>query len=254
MGDIVQLPTQAPSWRDVDFDAWLRDQGPLEVYERPFDAADALATDKIAYLDGLQQWRNETRQELDHTVIHEFPQPIAAFYRRFLRGHRDPVRRFLSARDTWEALIHFLHATVLAEVRAADLCLRESGILASWVDCQTLRERIELVRLSLEHGQHDLPVSRQITPALLQSVEPLVGVRNGFAHRTAPTEHQTLRLIDDAEPLLVTALREASWLAGVELIRPQFGPGPDQSYSAPDRLEQLQHLKQRYAASRRKQG
>jgi hypothetical protein len=337
MGDIVQLPLQASEWRDVEFDAWLRDQELLEVYGRSIDAADALATDEIAHLDGLQQWRNEMREELDHSVVHEFPQPVAAFYRRFLKGNRDPVRRFLNARDTWEALIHFLHATVLAEVRAADFCLHESGINPAWVDSQALRERIELVRLSLERGRYDLPVSRRITPTLLGSAEQLVGLRNGFSHRTAPTEHDALRLIDDAEPLLIAALREASWLAEVELIRPQgfkhkqvlrghdgepdhcparwsaaqrttiaasedpdrelflvaeekllsmapllrandapdshdvqvaylkqrkratlvygmFGPGQDQSCSDPVRIEQLQDLKQRYAAGRRKQG
>jgi hypothetical protein len=221
MGNIVQLPAQPPSWCDVEFDAWLRDQENHQVYGRWLDAADALATDEIAYLDGLRQWRNEMREELDHSVINEFPQPIAGFYRRFLKGNRDPVRRFLNARDTWEALIHFLHATVLSEVRAADLCFRESGINPAWVDPQTLRERIELVRLSIEGCQDDLPVSRRITPALLGSAEQLVSLRNGFSHRTPPTEHEPLRLIDNAEPLLIAVLREATWLSEVELIRPQ---------------------------------
>jgi hypothetical protein len=221
MGDIVQLPTQSPPWRDEAFDAWLRDQENLEVFGRPIDAADALATDMVAYLDGLEQWRNETREQLDHRVIHEFPQPIAAFYKRLLKGKRDPVRRFLSARDTWETLIHLLHAIVLAEVRAADLWLNESGINPACVDCQTLRERIELVRLSVDKGQHELPVSRQITPPLLQILEQLVALRNAFSHATTPTEQQALRFVEDAEPLLVTALQEASWLSGMELIRPQ---------------------------------
>lgn len=337
MGHIVQLPAQVPMWRDVEFDAWLRDQETLEIYGRPIDAADPLATDKIAYLDGLQQRRNETGAELEHSVIHEFLQPIAAFYRRFLKGNRDPVRRFLCARDTWEALIHILHTTLLAEVRAADLCLKEGGVNPAWVDSQTLRERIELVRLSLELSPDDLPVSRQITATLLGSAEQLVGLRNGFSHRTTPTEQEALRLVEVAEPLLIAALREACWLSEVELIRPQgfkhrqvlrghdgepdhglarwnaaqrttiaatedpdrelflvveehllslspmlrandvpdshdvqvaylkqrkgttliygmFGPGSDQSCSDPLRLEQLQHLKQRYATSRRKQG
>lgn len=333
MGEILPLSQSAPSWRDV----WLRDQGPLEVYGRLLDVADALATGEIAYLDGLQQWHNEMREKPDHSAIHESRQPIATCYRRFLKGNRDLVRRLLNARDTWKALIHFLHATVQAEVCAADLCLHESSTNPAWVYSKTLRERIELVPLALEGGQHDLPVSRRITPTLLGAAEQLVGLRNGFSHRTAPTEYEALCLIDDAEPLLIPAFREASCLAEVELSRPQgfkhkqvlrghdgepghslarwspaqrttiaasedperellfvgeehlllmapllrvddapdshdvqvaylkhrkgttlvygmFGPGPDQSCSDPLRLEQLQQLRQRYAASRRNRG
>lgn len=216
--------TDAPPWRDATFDAAVNEQeAGLVIMGQALDAADALASDRDAYLTALEEWRDKVREQLDKLVLETFPAPVAQYFWRATRGNPGHLERISAVRDTFEALVHILHAIVLAELRASGARVPSARVQRGWVDSQTLKERLELVRQVVLWGNPDLTVTGQTTSELLAELELLIGYRNQLAHRAQPSHAQAEEWLKQMLPALQRALFAARWLRDVALVQPDRG-------------------------------
>lgn len=222
--DNLPLATGIPEWRDSDFDVIVNEvEAGLTLMGQPLDAAEALASDRDAYLTALEEWREKVRAELDRSVLETFPGPIAQYYWRFRRGDQGHLERLSAARDTFEALVHILHGLVLAELRAVGAQVPPHTARRPWVDSQNLRDRVELIRQVVLWETESLPLCGQISTDLLNDLELLIHFRNNLAHLAQPTVSQAEEWLRQLVPVLQRALLTCAWLGDLVFVQPLRG-------------------------------
>ena len=208
--------------RDPLFDAYVDDDyGTLVVQDVAIRPCDALWTDPAAYNAARMQWVFDKQEELKRRVVESFPYPIASSYALFLDGSDSANQRWQFLKDTWEALISVLMALVACEVRDQGTVLVDTAIRREWLQSQTVRERIEVIRLCREKEPAALTSTRLIADGVIEKMIVLNERRNeDFSHRGTLNERQLDELINDAHPALLGIFEGVEWLADVALVRP----------------------------------
>lgn len=210
--------------RTHEFDQYLDEAyGFFEIEGCNVRASDALWTDRDAYEDARLRWLENKRQRLDEQVCTRFPYPIAACYRDFLRGAESSDQRWGFLRDTWEAAISLMMAMVLGEFRASGQVLEDLKIKRNWLHSQTIRERIEVLRLCRAFGEGDFVTTSALQDTAVEQMVELNQLRNDVAHRGTLTEQQADEMVREGEPILVDLLSSLELLVEIPLLRPRRG-------------------------------
>lgn len=197
----------------------------------PADVLDKCATDaaRRARADAKQQVRDDVEQ----MVCEHFPASVAIPFHRFLEGPREPLRRLLHLRDTWEALVRLTSTLAMAEVAGlgepfGPLLIRESdGQRARSCTLNDIRSDRLSIRVGITEGilrrAGELGVSMELAKILpidvASEMRRLNVIRNGFSHESAKSDKQADTLIREAYPMLLEILVDLRDLESVDLFR-----------------------------------
>lgn len=211
----------AKGWqRDAEFDADVdRSFGALEIEGVPVRPSDALWTDKAGYGEARLRWMESKRQELDERVCQEYPYPIAACYRDFLKGADHSIQRWGFLRDTWEAVISTLMVLILGELRAAGQVVEGRKVSRRWLDSWAMGDRISVIGECCAFAEGDLASTRLVSEKLIQQLTALNRWRNHYSHRGSLTEQQADALILECEPTVVSLLGALDAIRSFTLVR-----------------------------------
>jgi hypothetical protein len=240
--DRAELESLSPSqrlllWRETRDEDRFREwclqnfEGYVQVGEHEFHPAGVLTLKEGAVEKARTDCKQQLRDEDEETICSQFPSPVAVPYHQFLHGPRDPTKRLLRMRDTWEGMIHLLWSLAIAEA----IQIGTSGApvhVIEWDSRRLLRAkdlrsdsvalRIAVLDGLVEHwrqqGIRSL-VADLIPIGVVDELRRLNAVRNGFSHTGAPSDTQSNQLIAESAPLLHESLVDLLELTEVQLFR-----------------------------------
>jgi len=214
--------------RDREFDEVVDSEGPIEIRGQPFIRSEVLASDPVAYRQALEEYREERLELLLEAGTERFPHPIAHCLYRYLNSAQTDNERLQFLKDTWEALISVIFSLTVSEVRKrgqpVSITTDQIRDFRRYIDSQSIRHRLEVVRLTYE-AEVDLPLLRSIIApqAVLQMIELNQRRNEDFAHMGTLNERQSASLVSEIEPEVLAILKQTSQLEGIELVR-HLGP------------------------------
>lgn len=209
------------SARDSRFDQYVDEfHAGLEICGQLVSPSDALATDPVAYREAHITWLRESEEALKAHVVENFPHPVAHYLRRFLKGSRTQRDKLNALRDSWEALIQTLFAMTLGELRVRNHPTEHCDVDRRWISSQTIFDRIELIARVYAWGGRNLQIAGRLTEMCLAGLKDLNQSRNSLAHRAAGTEAQARRELEALAPMFLRILRQVTWLAEWQIVRP----------------------------------
>jgi hypothetical protein len=210
-----------------DFNDWIDIQhteanGDLEILgfrPRPSYILHQFSFD--TYEIALADYRSEKEEELKEVVTGEFPAPIAHYFYRFLYGSESELQRLHFLRDTWEAVINFLHALVVGETRFLNLPFSEplkfSDLLSDKLNARLLNiERI--LDYSKANGV-TLESGNVVSKPLLEEIRELNRTRNAFSHIGAQSEEQARQFISECYADVIDVLERLKRLREIKVMR-----------------------------------
>ena len=211
----------------ADFNEWVDLQyadanGELEVLgfrPRPSQVLHQLSFD--TYEVALADYRAQKEEELKDVVISEFPAPIAHYFYRFLYGSENELQRLHFLRDTWEAIINFLHALVVGETRFLTLSLTEP-LKFSELMSDKLNARLLNIERILDHSNANgitLESEKVVSNALLTRMRELNQTRNAFSHIGAQSEEQARQFISESYVDVIEILEQLKSLREIRVMR-----------------------------------
>lgn len=210
-----------------DFNEWVDlqysdENGELTVLgfrPRPSYVLHQLSFD--TYEIALADYRAQREDELKEVVTSEFPAPIAHYFYRFLYGSENELQRLHFLRDTWEAIINFLHALAVGETRFLSLSLTDplkfSELLSDKLNARLLNiERI--LDYSIANGVV-LESEKVVSKALLTKIRELNQTRNAFSHIGAQSEEQARQFISESYVDVIDVLERLKRLREIKVMR-----------------------------------
>jgi hypothetical protein len=206
-------------WVDLQFTAENRDLEVLGFRPRPSLVLHQLSFD--TYEVALADYRAQKEEELKEVVTSEFPAPIAHYFYRFLYGSENELQRLHFLRDTWEAIINFLHALVVGETRFLCLSLtaplKFSELLSDKLNARLLNiER--LLDYAIANGV-TLESEKVVSKALLTKIRELNQTRNAFSHIGAQSEEQARQFISESYVDVIDVLEQLKRLREIKVMR-----------------------------------
>jgi hypothetical protein len=210
-----------------DFNEWVDLQyydakGELEVLgfrPRPSYILHQLSFN--TYEVALADYRAEKEEDLKEVVTSEFPAPIAHYFYRFLHGSENELQRLHFLRDTWEAIINFLHALAVGEIRFLNLPLTEPLKFSEFLSNQ-LNDRLVNIERILDHARtHNvtLECEKVLSKALLTKIRELNQTRNAFSHIGAQSEEQARQFISESYVDAIDVLEQLRSLRDIKVMR-----------------------------------
>lgn len=210
-----------------DFNEWVdlqfaEEKGELEVLgfrPRPSWVLHQLSFD--TYEVALADYRAQKEEELKEVVTSEFPAPIAHYFYRFLYGSENELQRLHFLRDTWEAIINFLHALVVGETRFLNLPLTEPLKFSELLTKQ-LYDRLVTIERILDYASiHGVVLESEqvVSRGLLTKVRELNQTRNAFSHIGAQSEEQARQFISESYGDVIDVLEELRSLREIKVMR-----------------------------------
>src|SRR6266850_2169749 len=131
-----------PQYNDWVDEQYAEQSGTLDILgfqPRPSFVLFNLSQD--TYQAAFDDFRRQREEELKEIVFAEFPSPIAHYFYRFENGYENELQRLHFLRDTWEAIVDLLHATVVAECRFRQVPLTDP-ILFSHLLSDSMAQRL----------------------------------------------------------------------------------------------------------------
>jgi hypothetical protein len=223
------VPADPDLERDRDFDDSVDEEEAVLICGREFLRSEILALYPALYREALAEWRERQRTELLDDVVDRFPQPIAHCLYRFLNSWRTQNERLQFLKDTWEAIIAVVFALTAAEVRVrgAKICVTTDKVrdFKRYVDSQNIRDRLEVVRVSLDASVEPSLLRSVLTEQIIKQLIDLNERRNmDFAHISTLTESKAAELVGELEPQVVSILDALAALKDIDMVRYE-GPG-----------------------------
>lgn len=223
------MPPDPDFQRDADFNDFLDEEGPVDICGRTFLRSELLALYPAFYREALAEWREQQRTELLDDAVDRFPQPIAHCLYRFLNSWRTQNERLQFLKDTWEAIIAVAFALAAAQVRVGGdrICVTTDRVrdFKRYVDSQNIRDRLEVVRVSLAASAEASLLRSVLTEQVVEQLIELNERRNmDFAHISTLTESRSAELVGELEPQVVSILDALEAFKGIDMVRYE-GPG-----------------------------
>lgn len=241
--DHAELDSPNPSeallqWRetrDADrYRQWCLDtfEGYVRVGEHEFHPAEVLLRLKPDVVDKtIAECKTQLLEQDEETVCSQFPSPIAIPYQQAIHGPRDPNRRLTRMRDTWEGLINFLSAMVVAEAKVVGVGTSPVQVIEATsrrsirhrdLRSDKLSTRIGMIEGILESWRSAgvrAVLADLIPVGLPAELRRLNSVRNGFSHLGTLSDVQAARLVEENRPILRDVLVDCLFLAETQLVR-----------------------------------
>jgi hypothetical protein len=209
---------------NAEFNTYLDDQYELvDIEGFRFQPSKVLYTMEIeSYRITLLDYYKQKDEDFRQTVKNNYPAPIAYNFHQFQHGYEHNLERLHYLRDTWEALINFLHAFVISEYRCKKIDLRGSGVNYSDFFSDKYSEKLSTIRALLDNSlkkQLDL-ISQTVIPiTTIDKMVELNRLRNGFSHSATLSVEQAGSIIAETEDDVIGLLMELKKLENFELIR-----------------------------------
>lgn len=220
--------------RDEDrFKEWCLQnfEGYVQVGEHEFHPATVLTLKEGAVEKARVECKQQLREQDEETIYSQFPSPVAVPYYQYLNGPRDPTKRLLRMRDTWEGTVHLLWSLAIAEaiqigIAGVPLQIIERNsrrsLRAKDLRSDSLATRIAVLDGLVEHwrqqGMRSF-VADLIPIGVIDELRRLNAVRNGFSHTGALSDTQSNRLIAESATLLHESLVDLLGLTEIQLFR-----------------------------------
>jgi hypothetical protein len=177
-------------WLDAQYDAKSGFLDILGFRPRPSFVLYSLSQD--TYQAAFADFQQQREEEIKQTVFDEFPSSIAHYFYRFENGYENELQRLYLLRDTWEAIIDILHATVVAECRFRQIPLT-APLSFSQLFSDSVAQRLLNIECIAGHTDKQgiaLGISQIVKVATLEAMRELNQYRNAFSHSAAQSEVQ----------------------------------------------------------------
>ncbi len=209
------------------YNEWLDEQhaeqsGTLDIFgfqPRPSFVLFNLSQD--TYQAAFDDFRRQREEELKEIVFGEFPSPIAHYFYRFENGYENELQRLHLLRDTWEAIIDVLHATVVAECRFRKVSLADPIMFRDFFSDSVVQRLLNIERI-ISHAKGlgiCLQISEIVSDSTLQAMRDLNQSRNGFSHSAAQSESQARMWISECYEDVINILDDLRGLADIKVLR-----------------------------------
>jgi len=220
--------------RDADrYRQWCLDtfEGYVTIGGHEFHPADVLRLKPGVTEKSMDECRSGLWTQDDDTVCDQFPAPVAIPYHQVIHGLREPARRLMRMRDTWEGLVNLLAAMVIAEAVAIGRVPAPVQVIETASERPLKHKDLRSDRLSIRIGVLEgiLESWRAagvrsvlvdlIPPGLPAELRRLNAVRNGFSHLGTLSDAQATRLVEESRPILHEVLVDCLFLAETQLVR-----------------------------------
>jgi hypothetical protein len=209
------------------YNSWLDDQyaeqsGKLDILGfRPRPSFVLFSLSQDTYQAAFDDFRRQRDDELKEIVFGEFPSPIAHYFYRFENGYENDLQRLHLLRDTWEAIVDVIHATVVAECRFRRITLAEPIMFRDFFSDSVAQRLLNIERI-IFHTKGlgvDLHISEIVSVSTLQAMRDLNQSRNGFSHSAAQSELQARTWISECYEDVINILDDLRGLADIKVLR-----------------------------------
>lgn len=225
--DELQLtPEEAEAFNQYLDDNSSFESGVLAVGQAGFRASEILQNlDYNAYRVAYSAFLNARQEETVSLVTGSFPSPIAYWFHMFNFAFDSELHRFLYLRDTWEAVIRFVHALLLAELRLKRMSLRSISSRSFSVDglfSDSMHKLIQNIShiINYAHGQCiPLQVATLLGSDFELQVKNLNRLRNSFSHDQTPPELQARQMSQESLEMLMPVFQSLSPISEMTLLR-----------------------------------
>jgi hypothetical protein len=173
------------------------------------------------YQAAFDDFRRQREEELKEIVFGEFPSPIAHYFYRFENGYENELQRLHFLRDTWEAMIDVLHATVVAECRFRSISLTDPVTFRDFLSDSVAQRLLNIERI-IKHAENlaiALWTSEIVSVSTLQVMRDLNQSRNGFSHSAAQSESQARTWISECYEDVINILDDLRGLSKIKVLR-----------------------------------
>jgi hypothetical protein len=192
-----------------------------------------------AYKEAYIEFQEREFEELKESVYNQYPACISYNFRLSEKGGgaKDPVKKLLHLKDTWESIIFTLYGLVFGEVRRKAIDMRTVQVFRQ-IDKKTgniqfesfnttrlatdaLKTKILNIKAISEFSRtNNLGFkSEVISQKLLDKLLELQDIRNDISHHTTPTNEQAKAELEIVIPVFKEMLMETQFLAECKILR-----------------------------------
>ena len=195
--------------------------------------------DFVAYQEAYFEFQEREFEELKELVYNQYPACIAYNFRLSEKGGgaKDPVKKLLHLKDTWESIIFTLYGLVFGEVRRKAIDMRTVQVFKqeNEVTGNPSTESFNSKRLitdALKTKIHNIKAicefsrtnglgfkSEAISQKLLEKLIHLQDIRNDISHHSTPTNEQARAELETVNPIFKEMLMETQFLAECKILR-----------------------------------
>ena len=221
------------------FNDSLDEEGPVVIAGIAFPRSRILfemAND--TYFEAFYEFQEQEFQELKQTIFDAYPASIAYNLRLSDKGEGadDPVRKILHLKDMWEAIVNFLYALVMGEVRFRNVDLKTSQVITAYgtggnpifnnfnterILTDSIKQKILNIKSIILHCKsHHLGFKcEEIDVTLLDDLSFLNDVRNDVSHHGTLTHEQAEHELRLVTPVIRNMLVKTRFLERCQILR-----------------------------------